>query len=142
MSSLWSPQAVFLLADVLASRSLGAVRVGEPGGTVEAHLGAPEFPPARLNRRSAIHVWPYGNVHVLVSGGRIAGIGIDFHGPRIPMVRAGAMEGWRTVAWEEHARRQQWTLRPIGQVVNWVSDGLAVSLDALGALHEVNLRGR
>src|SRR5262245_18165118 len=104
--NLWSAQKLFGLAEVLEQEAIGDIEVGSPVDRLVPVLGPPVLPPSKLNRRSRIWSWVYGNLSVLASNDRIDEIQIDFEGNRSTLIDAGIMRTWGMAEWRSYAEQR------------------------------------
>jgi len=138
----WQPRCRIELAEVLREGRLAGLEIGAPADQVEATLGPPQAPAAKLSKRSKLWSWLYGNVTVLTAARRVEAIEIDFEGQQPALVEAGALAEWSLDDWRAHAQREGWTIASRDEITTLESPRARVSLDADGQLHVVGLRGR
>jgi hypothetical protein len=135
----WIPTRLFYVEDILKDMAIGGLKIGAGQNEIEASLGPPELPMARLGKRSKIWVSLYGNVSVLTSNEKVISIDIDFHGNRAEMVQAGLFEKWHLQEWKSYAQDQGWHLKPIGNQYTMVGDGITIGLDNEGEIGTLSL---
>lgn len=138
----WQPRRRFELAEVLREGQLEGLELGAPADRIEAALGPPHAPAAKLSKRSKLWSWLYGNVTVLTAARRVEAIEIDFEGQRTVLVEAGALAEWSLDDWRAYARSEGWIITSRDEITILEGPQARVSLDADGRLHVVSLRGR
>ena len=119
--------------------ALGELRPGAPESDLEAVLGTPQAPAAKLGSRSQLRSWLYGNVTVLVSEQKVVTIELDFEGAREPVVARGVTAAWRLEEWRAFAADQGWAESELAGVVRLQGPLVSVSLDEDGDLHTARL---
>jgi hypothetical protein len=141
MSGEWQPRRRVALADVLREGRIADLTIGAPASQIEATLGPPPAPAARLSKRSKLWSWQYGNVTVLAAAHRVEAIQIDFEGRRPALVELGALADWSLADWRAHAQREGWTeSSPDAEIMIFDGPRARVCLDVDGQLHVVSLR--
>jgi hypothetical protein len=139
----WQPRRRVALADLLRNGRIADLTIGAPASQIEATLGPPQAPAAKLSKRSKLWSWQYGNLTVLTADHRVEAIEIDFEGQRPALVELGGLAGWSLADWLAHAQREGWTASsPDAEITILDGPQARVSLDADGQLHVVSLRPR
>ncbi len=138
-STPWIPKNTFYLENLLETKALGEIKVGTSADKIEALLGRPELPNAKLSPKSKIWVSLYGNVNLLIADNRVIGINVDFHGNRTEMLLKNSIKNWKLPEWKKFAEKNNWNLKQIFDVLKIEGEGITIGLNPNGIINMVSV---
>lgn len=139
MNKKWNPMFQIEIMDIIDSLQINRLRVGSPDSLIYETLGEPELPKAKLNKKSKIFNYLYGNVSILSENHAVISINIDMHGIRKKMVTLGSVSDWRLDEWLELSKLKKWNINKFCNVVHIKGKGLIISLSLEGKLEMFTL---
>lgn len=139
-SNKWTPELKLDIMKVINYTSINGLHVGSSTALIHELLGEPELPIAKINKKSKILYWLYGNVSILSENDYVIAIDVDFHSKREQMVTLGKLVNWGREDWLIFAKENKWDLKNISNATSLINGGIIIGLSQHGKLDILSLR--
>lgn len=109
MHQQWQTHLQFNLIDIIDHGDIQGLRVGSSVMKIQSILGEPQYPVAKLNKKSKVYCHLYGNINIYSANDVVEAIKIDFHGNQeLPVILGKLDNYWRLAKWLSWAESSAW----------------------------------
>lgn len=139
MHQQWQTHLQFNLIDIIDHGDIQGLRVGSSVMKIQSILGEPQYPVAKLNKKSKVYCHLYGNINIYSANDVVEAINIDVHGNQKLPVILGELVNWRLAKWLSWAESSAWQVEQGNERVNLSINNLTIQLFPSGKLALVSL---
>ena len=125
---------------IIENYSINGLSIGSPAQKIYEIMGEPDFPVGKLNKKSKLLYWSYGNITFLTENNCIVAIDIDLHSNKKEIVCLDKILNWKLENWLTWAKKHEFCIQNVSDIIKIVGSNIIFSLSQKGKLGMISIR--